>query len=195
MTYVVMLLNTDENFLQMTFDVLQAYKLARESEKQAFGVSVYVFPENNYIFQTISRMQPLALQDCIQQVHDFNFQFLPVEEGVISLELNDITRDLFVKNDKKVHRLLARYLYKVNFMFGKVNDYVYRGTLSKAVVEQFVRLVWDSELGGVVTQNDFHKVREWVLSEIQPTEEAVEVETSPQNKEFSAQTPENTVGI
>ena len=190
-----MLLNTDENFLQMTFDVLQAYKLARESEQQAFGVSVYVFPENNYIFQTISRMQPLALQDCIQQVHAFNFQFLPVEEGVISLELNDITRDLFVKNDKKVHRLLARYLYKVNFMFGKVNDYVYRGTLSKAVVEQFVRLVWDSELGGVVKKNDFHKVREWVLSEIQPVGEAGEVEMSPQNKEFSVQTPENTVGI
>ena len=91
--------------------------------------------------------------------------------------------------------MLARYLYKVNFMFGKVNDYVYRGTLSKAVVEQFVRLVWDSELGGVVKKNDFHKVREWVLSEIQPVGEAGEVEMSPQNKEFSVQTPENTVGI
>lgn len=175
----------------MTFEVLQAYKQAREARKEAFGVSVYVFPEKNYIFETISQLQPLPLQNCIQQVHAFNFQFLPIEEGVISLELNDITRDLFIKNDKKVHKLLARYLYKVNFMFGKVNDYVYRGNLSKKVVEQFVRLVWDSELCGVVEGNDFHQVREWVLSEIQPNEDPQPM--SKRNQDFSTLDPEKIV--
>lgn len=171
LTYVVLLLNTNEKFLQMTFDVLNAYKVEKEKQKNRFGCSVYVFPLVNYIYKTISNMQPLKLQKSIQKVHTFNFQFMPVEEGVISLELNDITRDLFIKNDKKIHRLLAEYMYKINFIFGKINDYVYRGTLSKKVVELFVRLVWDSELTDERHDNNFHEIREWVSKEIDHDDE------------------------
>ena len=164
-TYVVILLNTNERFLEMTFEVLQKYQNLQKKKARKFGSSIFVFPKLNYIYKSISNMQPLKVQEAIKKVHNFNFEFLPIDENVISLELNDIIRDLFVKNDKEVYQLLAGYLYKINFIFGKINDYVYRGNLSQKVVEYFVKSVWMSEIGEDSEESKFDKIREWANRE------------------------------
>ena len=159
------MLNTNEKFLEMTFEALGKYQKKKQKQKMKFGCSIFVFPQRNYIFKSLSNMQPLKVQQAIREVHNFNLEFLPIEDNVISLELNDITRDLFVKNDSHVYKLLAGYLYKINFIFGKINDYVYRGNLSQKVVEQFVRSVWESEVAESNIDNDFNLIREWANRE------------------------------
>ena len=105
-----------------------------------------VFPQKNYIFKAIRHVQPASIKKRLRKVHDLNFEFLPIADNVVSLELNDILRDLFVKNDKYLYPTLAQFLYKINLIFGKVNDYVFRGTVSRRVLELFLKSVWDSEL-------------------------------------------------
>jgi hypothetical protein len=117
-------------------------------------------------------------------VHNLNFEFLPIENNVISLELNDITRDLFIKNDKFVYQSLAEYLYKVNLIFGRVNDYVYRGSLSQKVVEMFLKKTWESEICEDTVDNDFHLVRDWANREFMCDEPDEEDEQNQIEKEY-----------
>ena len=173
-TYVVMLLNTNERFLEMTFEVLQKYQNLQKKKNRKFGCSIFVFPKLNYIYKSISNMQPMKVQDAVKKVHNFNFEFLPIDENVISLELNDIIRDLFIKNDKEVYQILAGYLYKINFIFGKINDYVYRGHLSQKVIEYFVKSVWLSEIGNDSEESKFDEIREWANREFAVYEDNVD---------------------
>lgn len=166
-TYVVLLLNTNERFLEMTFEVLQRYQNLQKKRNNQFGCSVFVFPKKNHIYKSISSMQPPRVQQAIKKVHTFNFEFLPIDDNVISLQLNDIIRDLFVKNDSKIYAMLGEYLYKINFIFGKINDYVYRGNISQKVVEQFVRNVWMSEIAEDTEESNFQAIREWANREFQ----------------------------
>lgn len=149
----------------MTFEVLQRYQNVQKKKNSRFGCSIFVFPKKNYIYKSISSMQPQKLQQAIKKVHNFNFEFLPIDDNVISLQLNDIIRDLFVKNDSKVYAMLGEYLYKINFIFGKINDYVYRGNISQKVVELFVRNVWMSEIGEDTEGSNFQAIREWANRE------------------------------
>jgi hypothetical protein len=160
-----MLINTNERFLEMTFEVLERYQNIQRKKNAKFGCSIFVFPKRNYIFKSISNMQPLKVQNSIKKVHNFNFEFVPIDTNVISLELNDIIRDLFVKNDKKVYQLVAGYLYKINFIFGKINDYIYRGNISQKIVEYFVKGVWMSEIAEDSEDSGFDKIREWANRE------------------------------
>ena len=173
-TYVVLLLNTNERFLEMTFEVLERYQDMQRRKNAKFGCSIFVFPKRNYIFKSISNMQPPKVQQSIKKVHNFNFEFLPIDDNVISLELNDIIRDLFEKNDKKVYQLVAGYLYKINFIFGKINDYVYRGNISQKIVEFFVRNVWMSEIADDSEESGFDQIREWANREFALYEDNVD---------------------
>ena len=173
-TYVVLLLNTNEKFLEMTFEVLQRYQNLQKKKNNKFGCSIFVFPKKNYIFKSISSMQPPKLQDAIKKVHNFNFEFIPIDDNVISLQLNDIIRDLFVKNDSKLYTLLAGYLYKINFIFGKINDYIYRGNISQKVVEYFVKSVWLSEIADESEESKFDQIREWANREFSLYENEVD---------------------
>lgn len=165
--YIVLMTNSNEKFLYTTFEVLKKFQKRQKKQKVKFGCSLFVYPKENYTFNSILSLQPPKVQKSIKKHHNYNMEFLPIEENVISLELNDIMRDLFVKNDKQIYKLLAEYLYKINFIFGKIDDYLYKGSLSQKVLNLFIHSVWESELGKQEAnpENDFHKIREWANTE------------------------------
>jgi hypothetical protein len=159
------MINTNERFLETTFYLIGVEKKIMKKLGIKFGYSMVVFPKKNYIFKSISYLQPKEIRKALKEVHNLNFEFLPIEDNVISLELNDIIRDLFIKNDKYVYQTLAEYLYKINLIFGRINDYVYRGSLSQKVIEIFLKKVWESEICEETNENDFHLIREWANQE------------------------------
>lgn len=163
--FVVVMVNTNERFLETTFHLVGLEKRVMKEMDVKFGYSVVVFPKKNYIFKSISYLQPKPIRKALKQVHNLNFEFLPIENNVISMELNDIVRDLYVKNDVYVTQTLAEYLYKINLIFGRINDYVYRGSLSKKVIEIFLKNTWESEICDENVKNDFHLIREWANEE------------------------------
>ena len=162
---MVVLINTNERFLETTFYLLGIEKRLMKEMDVKFGYSMVVFPKKNYIFKSISYLQPKEITKGMKKVHNLNFEFLPIEDNVISLELNDIIRDLFIKNDKYVYQSLAEYLYKINLIFGRINDYVYRGSISKKVINLFLKKTWESEICEETVENDFHLIREWANQE------------------------------
>ena len=165
--YIIVMVNTNEKFLETTFYLLGTEKKMLKSMGVKFGYSMVVFPRKNYIFKSISYTQPKMIRKPMREAHNLNFEFLPIEDNVISLELNDIVRDLFVKNDKYVYQNLAEYLYKINLIFGRINDYVYRGSLSQKVVEIFLKKAWESEICNNKSENDFHLIRDWANKEFE----------------------------
>ena len=184
MKYVVVMINTNERFLQTTFYLVGVEKRLMKEMGIKFGYSMVVFPKKNYIFKSISYLQPKEIRRSLKEVHNLNFEFLPIEDNVISLELTDITRDLFVKNDKFVYQSLAEYLYKINLIFGRVNDYVFRGSLSQKVIEIFLKKVWESEICEQTIENDFHLIREWANQEFMCDDDDEEDEQNQLEKEY-----------
>lgn len=163
--FVLLLVNTNERFLEMAFHLVGLEKKVMKGLDAKFGYSVVVFPKKNYIFKSISYLQPKPVRKALKKVHNLNFEFLPIENNVISMELNDIVRDLYVKNDVYVTQTLAEYLYKINLIFGRINDYTFRGSLSRKVVETFLKNTWESEICDETKKNDFHLIREWANEE------------------------------
>lgn len=163
--YVVVMVNTNERFLETTFHLVGLEKKVMKEVGVKLGFSMVVFPKKNYIFKSIRYLQPKPIRKALKQVHSLNFEFLPIENNVISMELNDIVRDVYVKNDVYVTQTLAEYLYKINLIFGRINDYVYRGSLSKKVIELFLKNTWESEICEDNAKNDFHLIREWANEE------------------------------
>lgn len=163
--YVVLIINNNDKFINETFNLLGLVKKESLKNDIEFGCSFFIYPQKSYIFRSLMFQQPPVIQQSIMKVHHYNFEFIPINKNLISLELNDLTKDLYIRNDSTMVNLMSGYLYKINFIFGKINNYIYKGKVAEEVVKKFINNVWLSEIAEYEDKSNFKKIREWVNSD------------------------------
>jgi hypothetical protein len=69
--YVVVMINTNERFLETTFYLVGVEKRLMKEMGIKFGYSMVVFPKKNYIFKSISYLQPKPIRRAMKKVTVF----------------------------------------------------------------------------------------------------------------------------
>ncbi|OQS05550.1 vacuolar protein sorting-associated protein 33A [Thraustotheca clavata] len=80
---------------------------------------------------------------------EFPMDLVPYEEDVLTLELNDGFRDLFVDNDKSSLQTVATSINKLQVLFGVIPNIKYKGSMSKVAVEMAMHIQKKQKSDGI----------------------------------------------
>ncbi|KDO21963.1 hypothetical protein SPRG_12829 [Saprolegnia parasitica CBS 223.65] len=80
---------------------------------------------------------------------EFPMDLVPYEEDVLTLELHDGFRDLFVDNDKSCLQTIATSINKFQILFGLIPQIKYKGAMAKVAVEMAAHMQKKQKSDGI----------------------------------------------
>ncbi|OQR90268.1 vacuolar protein sorting-associated protein 33A [Achlya hypogyna] len=81
---------------------------------------------------------------------EFPMDLVPYEEDVLTLELNDGFRDLFVDNEKSCLQTVATSINKLQILFGLIPQIKYKGAMAKVAVDMVAHMQKKQKSDGVL---------------------------------------------
>lgn len=138
--YLIMIVPPDTELIEDLINWGQMFKGSSKDRK----VHVVFYPQRTFMIKyDLSRIP--AAQSTIDKIHDFNFDLIPVEDNLMSLQYKPSLKELFVTHEYNCHNMAAESLFRLETVFGTFKSVMVKGKHAKIVNDIKQSMILDNE--------------------------------------------------
>jgi len=108
--------------------------------------SFYVCFVPRRTFACKEALQVQGIFSAISNFYDFNFDLIPLDYDILSLEIPDASRQLYLDLDTTTLVLVAESIQRLQLVFGRIDTIVGKGYSSKIIVDMLKNLENESKI-------------------------------------------------
>ena len=138
--YLVFIIPPDTTMLT---NIIHWSERVKSRIKNDIQIHLIFFPQRTFMIKF--DLKQLATPGLFDKIHDFNFDLLPLDRDLLSLEYKASLLELFVSHEYSCHNMAAESLFRLETTFGTFKTVMVKGKHAKIVNDLKQSMFLDNE--------------------------------------------------
>jgi hypothetical protein len=139
-SYLVFMIPPDT---QMLTTVIAWSKSVKSGKRKNIEIHLVFYPQRTFMIKF--DLKQLASIGLFEKIHDFNFDLIPLDNDLLSLEYKASLLELFVSREYNCHNMAAESLFRLETTFGSFKTVMLKGKHAKIVHDLKQSMFLDNE--------------------------------------------------
>ena len=110
---------------------------------QKIQIHLVFYPQRTFMIKF--DLKQSASANLFDRIHDFNFDLLPLDNDLLSLEYKPSLLELFVSREYNCHNMAAESLFRLETTYGTFKSVLIKGKHAKIVNDLKQSMILDNE--------------------------------------------------
>lgn len=138
--YLIFIIPPD---FSMLTSVIAWSEIVRSGKNKNIEIHLIFFPQRTFMIKF--DLKTHSSEKLFDKIHDFNFDLLPLDTDLLSLEYKPSLRELFLSREYNCHHMAAESLFRLETTFGTFKAVMVKGKHAKIVNDLKESMMLDNE--------------------------------------------------
>lgn len=142
--YLIFIIPPETSFLSQ---VTAWSEIVKDGTNKKIQIHLVFYPQRTFMikFDLKQNLTNINSKNLFDRIHDFNFDLLPIDQDLLSLEYKASLLELFVTREYNCHQMAAESLFRLETTFGTFKTVMVKGKHAKIVSDLKQSLFLDNE--------------------------------------------------